>query len=95
MKKLSEFKYTDFFDPKDLSIANCWMVIEGALRKKRDLRPAQIDDMKKAFYIGFTEAFKIITDLSEVLTEEHACDVLTRISKEANEFHDKTIEELR
>ena len=89
------FKYTDFFDPKDISIARCWAVVAVALFKDNPVSKVQHDEMRKTFYIGFTECFKIMTDLAGDLSEEEAANVLKRISDEASAFHLKTMAEFR
>lgn len=87
------FKYTDFFAPEDLSLAKCWMVVSSALFKGKEVSQVQREEMEKAFYIGFTECFKIITDMSDELPEDKAAGVLDRLAGEAAAFHEWIVKE--
>lgn len=92
------FKYTDFFDPKDIAISKCWMVISNVMFKDIPAYPMSLEqreNLRKAFYVGFVECFKIVSDISTDLTEADACAVLSRISAEGNAFHDTTIASLK
>jgi hypothetical protein len=87
------FKYTDFFKPNEISIDKCWQVVSSNFFKGKDISEVQKIEMKKAFYAGFTECFKIMNDISEVLSEDEACVVLDRINTEGHEFHDQLMKE--
>jgi hypothetical protein len=86
-----EFSYLDTFKPEDISVGKIWEILLALLFK--GLVPSQVqhDEMRRAFYMGFTECFKVMNDLSNKLTEDQACDVLTRINKELMAFHDAEI----
>lgn len=83
--------YLDLFAPEDIHIEKLWFVISKAMYKGQEVTQLQHDEMRKAFYIGFTECFKIMADLSDRLSEDQAAAVLSRLSDEARAFHDKEI----
>ncbi len=82
---MTDLKYTDVMKPKDLSIAHLWthfafMVLPINAPK------SQREEMRKAFYAGFVECFKIVVDMSTELPEAEAAKVLDRLRKESHEF---------
>jgi len=83
--QMANLKYTDVMKPEDISIANLWTVFAGAVM---DAGAPQIqrDEMRKSFYAGFTECFKIMVDLSDGLTEAEAAQTLERLSGESRAF---------
>lgn len=83
-------KYTDVMKPEDINIAHLWTVFAGAVL---DAGAPQIqrDEMRKSFYAGFVECFKIMTDLSDVLSEDEACKVLDGLNKEARAFYETMV----
>ncbi len=89
---MTQKNYLDVIKPEDLSIAHLWthfagLVLPGA--------PAiQRAEMRKAFYAGFIECFKITDDVAVRLTEEQACVVLARINAEGTEFFEGFMKEL-
>ena len=93
-QRTSIVKYTDFMKPEDISIENCWKVIAGALFKNENVSQVQHDEMRRTFYMGFTECFKIMNDLADVMSEAGAADILSKINDEATAFHAKEIGKL-
>ncbi len=83
--------YTDLMKPEDISIAHCWTIFAGHVIP--DVSALQRSEMRKAFYAGFCECFKIFSDLSSDLTEEQAVAQLDRLNKESLEFFDKMMAE--
>lgn len=77
-------KYTDVLRPDQISIRFIWAVFEKMVIPV-DASEIQRDEMRKAFYAGFTECFKITCDISE-LKEKDALKVLDRLSLEGEEF---------
>jgi hypothetical protein len=81
------FKYTDLMKPEQITIETCWKVFAHAIFKgQATVGRIQFEEMKKAFYGGFSECFKIINDVSEALPEEQAYQVLDRLTREGNAF---------
>lgn len=80
--------YTDVMKPDDISIAHLWLLFAGAVLPA-DATAGQREDMRRAFFAGFVECFKIFTDVSSALPEADACRVLDGINKEAHAFFDE------
>lgn len=90
--KSKGLKYTDVMKPEDINIAHLWTQFAGAVLPAG--APAiQREEMRKAFYAGFFEYFKISNDMSTELTEEQAVKVLERLGKEASDFFEKMMKE--
>ena len=53
----------------------------------------QREEMRKAFYAGFFEAFKVLNDYAVELPSDQAAKVLEKLDDEAREFFKKMIEE--
>jgi len=90
---VSELKYTDVMKPEEISIEKCWKVF-ASLIFEGEISRLQYDEMRKSFYAGFTECFKIMNDLSTELTEDQAVQNLDRIRDEAREFYEQMKQEL-
>lgn len=71
--------------PDEISIKKCWGLIAAQIFKG-PVSKLQHDEMRRTFYMGFCECFKIMADLSDRLSEEKAADVLSRINSEGVEF---------
>jgi len=87
---MANLKYTDVMKPEDISIANLWTVFAGAVMDA-GAPQMQRDEMRKSFYAGFVECFKIITDLSDVMTEAEAVKTLERLKNESHAFFETMI----
>lgn len=88
---MSALKYTDIMKPEDISIAHCWTTFAGLVLS--GVSDIQRSEMRKAFYAGFTECFKIHIDISTTLSETEAVATLSRLNDEANEFVDAFLKE--
>jgi hypothetical protein len=86
-------KYTDVMKPEDISIGHCWNTFAGLVLS--GVSDIQRSEMRKAFYAGFSEGFKIMVDVSSELTEEQAVQVLDRLNAESNEFVMKMVADLQ
>ena len=78
--------YTDVMKPADINIADLWANFAGHVLPA-DAGATQRSEMRKAFYAGFCECFKIVTDLSSELGEKDAVAVLDRLNREAHAFY--------
>ncbi len=76
-------KYTDVMKPEDISMAHCWTVFAGMVLS--GVSDVQRSEMRKAFYAGFSEGFKIFEDLSR-LPEDDAVAHLSRLQVEMRDF---------
>lgn len=87
-------KYGRDFPASEITVARCWEALTKLLFRDRAISQLQHDEMRRAFFIGFSECFAIMTDLSDELTEEEAAKVLERLSIETAEFHAEEIQRL-
>jgi len=94
MSTSKELKYTDVMKPEDISIALMWTAFAGAVLPP-EASQIQRDEMRISFYAGFTECFKVMCDLTDDLTEDHAAATLSRIDAEAREFCEQMIAKLK
>lgn len=86
-------KYTDLLKPEDISIAFLWTIFAGAVLDP-EAPKVQRQEMRKAFYGGFVECFKIMVDLSDTLSDAEAAKVLDRLSRESHEFFEAMTKEM-
>lgn len=86
--------YTDIMKPEEISIEKIWLGLAAALFKNKPVSKLQHDEIRRIFYMGFTECFKIMLDLSLELPEDQTNKILTRLQNEAKEFHAKEIGKL-
>ena len=56
----------------------------------QDASPHQVNEMKKAFYIGAQVTFSELIDISKNESQEKAEYELEKLEKEFNEFNKKT-----
>lgn len=86
--------YTDIYRSGNLTVDKLWTIMSAKLFEGQEIGDVQRIEMKRAFFIGFGECFKMTMDLSSDLPEEEAMKVFTTIGTEIREFQDKTLEEL-
>ncbi len=87
--------YLDLMKPEEITISKMWSVICDHLFKGKAIPSIQYEEMRRAFYMGFTEGFKVISDLSERMTEDQAVPVLSRLNAEAASFHEGEIKRMK
>lgn len=87
-------KYGRDFPASEITVAKCWEALTKLLYHDRSISQIQHDEMRRAFFIGFSECFAIMTDLSDELTEDEAAKVLDRLATETNAFHADEIKRL-
>lgn len=85
---MSELKYTDVMKPEDISVAHLWTHF-AAMVVPLGASAGQREDMRRSFYAGFLECFKIVTDVSTELPEQRAAQVLERIDAEVKAFYEE------
>lgn len=86
--------YTDVMKPEDIKVAEIWRVLAGMLFKGKSISATQHDEMRRAFYMGFTECLSIVTDLAVNVSEKKACEIILQLAKEVKEFHDDEVSRL-
>jgi hypothetical protein len=84
--------YFDVIKPEDLSIAHLWTHFAGVVLPL-GASDGQRQDMRKAFYAGFIECFKIVNDASTKFEELHAAQILEKLSDEGHEFFNQIMKE--
>lgn len=77
--------YSKLLDPEKFSIDLVWQVFAKAILPP-DASRIQYVETKKAFYAGFLECFKVMTDYAGGLTESDACKLFNRLSAESHDF---------
>lgn len=85
--------YLDVMKPEDISIANCWTNFAGFVLPS-DASAVQREEMRKAFFAGFCECFKMYFDVT-ALPEREAVATLDRIKKESDAFFEAMMKEHR
>lgn len=79
-------------DIDHLTIEVLWRLYSKSVFSGVTVSAEQYSETKKAFYVGFSECFKAVSDVSERLPEEKAMAVLARLSNESNKFISSLIE---
>lgn len=84
--------YHEVFNPNTFTIDQIWSIYARFVLPK-PCSQVQHDEMKKAFYAGFLDCFKVMIDFSEGLSEEESCVLFERLSKEGANFFDLMVKE--
>lgn len=69
----------------NLSVANAWNAFAAAVLPV-NASQLQREEMRKAFFGGFSECFAIVQHVSEKLPEEEAAALLGRLNDELADF---------
>lgn len=80
--------WPDVVKPADMSIGLLWKLFEGHVIPV-DASAIQRDEMKKAFFAGFTECFKVMNDYAVTLDESAAVKLFTKLSEESHAFYER------
>lgn len=80
--------WADYVKPADMSVAFLWTNWAG-LVIPADASQLQRDEMKKAFYSGFLESYKLMNDYIVKLSEAQAVQLLSKLDGEAREFFEQ------
>ncbi len=73
-------------NPKDISVEMLWKIYSGHIFVGIEVSAEQYSETKQAFFVGFSECFRFMTDISSGLEENDACAVLSKPAKETNVF---------
>jgi hypothetical protein len=85
--RVAKMNWNDLIDdPKKLSVEALWRLYAESVFSGVSVSRTQYAETKQAFFIGFGEAFKILSDMSERLEENEACSVLSKINNEVADF---------
>lgn len=82
--------YADVFDHKAFKVAHVWALYSTSIHNEATSR-VQYEETKKAFYAGFLDCFKVMSDYGERLSEDDACQLFTRLQIENEEFFEAMV----
>lgn len=92
-RKISQISWTEITkEPDKISIELLWRIYSGHIFTGKEVGSVQYSETKQAFYVGFSECFKFMTDIASGLEEDHACKVFSNLANEMNKFTDSLIE---
>lgn len=94
MTKLEDFlsrDYSRIFDPHQISIHSVWLLFKAVHLKNGTYSESQMEDLKVAFYAGFTECFKIVSDYAAGIEESEAMALLDRLCDEGSSWVDRMV----
>lgn len=90
-----EFKdYSKLIDANNFSIKITWEIFKHTVIPA-DAPRIQVEEMEKAYYAGFTECFKVMTDYASGLPECKAARLFDAIMKEGNAWVDEMMKRYR
>ncbi len=90
MKTITD--YDQLFDPNTFTVETMWKMYRMLILPV-DVSKVQHDETKKAFYAGFLECFKVMSDYAGNLEEDEACKLFDRLGKEGIDFYEKMVHE--
>jgi hypothetical protein len=82
MEMAQKISYTDIIKLDNISIETMWRTYVAACLTGKTIPSDVYIEIKKAFTVGFIEAFKLTTDIAADLPEDKACELFTNIAKE-------------
>lgn len=89
-KKIS---WADIFtDPNKIKVEMFWRLYAEQIFKGVEVSTVQYQETKQAYFVGFSECFKIMTDISERFDENQASDILSDLARESNQYIDSLID---
>jgi hypothetical protein len=77
--------------PGDISIETLWRIFAASIFKG-EVSATQYQETKKAYYCGFSECFRFMTDIASGLDENVACDIFSQLAKESNTYIDSLLD---
>jgi hypothetical protein len=85
-------EWQDYVKADDMSVAFLWLNFAGFVLPP-NAPEIQRDEMKKAFYAGFLECFKVMNDYATALPDDEATKLFARLSRESKDFYRLMLEE--
>ena len=70
----------------NLKVEMLWRLYSQSIFKGVTVSAVQYKETKQAYFCGFSECFRVMTDIVEKYDEDQANDILTRLSKESNNY---------
>lgn len=87
-KKIS---YAQIFPDGEVKVETLWQLFARFHFCNREVSTIAYQEVKKAFFIGFCECFRIMTDFAGDLPEERACQVFSAMGAELNAVIDQYV----
>lgn len=79
-------------DPNLLKVEMFWRLYAQNIFANQQVSAIQYKETKQAFFVGFSECFRVMTDISERYSEQDASDIITRLAEESNNYIDSLID---
>lgn len=76
----------------NLKVEMIWRLYAQNVFSGMEVSAIQYQETKQAFFCGFAECFRILSDVSERYDENQASDILSRLSKESNTFIESLVD---
>lgn len=70
----------------NLKVEMMWRLYAQNVFGQNEVSAVQYKEMKQSYFCGFSECFRVMTDISERYDENEASDILTSLCKESNEY---------
>lgn len=78
--------------PEKITIEVLWRIYADHIFKNKEVSAVQYQETKQAFFIGFGECFKLMTDFASDLQEDHACTLFSGLAKQINQYQTNVIQ---
>jgi len=92
---MSDISWAKLLDENRLSVETLWQLTANIIFDGKEISQTQHDQMRKAYFMGFSECFKVMTDFASDLSEDKACDFFSKIGLELNKFVDDVFKEFK
>lgn len=80
-------------NPEDLTVKMIWRMFWNAGHGDKHASEIQYRETKEAFYVGFSECFKLMYDASTRFDEDRANDLLVKINSEIHRSLEEMLNE--
>lgn len=78
-------------EPEKITIEVLWRIYADHIFKGKEISAVQYQETKQAFFIGFGECFKLMSDFAGDLEEDHACNLFSGLARQINDFQEAAI----
>lgn len=70
----------------NLKVEMLWRLYAQNVFGQNEVSAVQYKEMKQSYFCGFSECFRIMSDIADRYDENEANDILTRLCRESNEY---------
>lgn len=77
---------------ENLKVEMLWRLYASHIFDGMQVGATQYQETKQAYFVGFSEAFKVLSDVADRYDENEANDILTRLSRESNAYIDSLLD---